>query len=590
MKPIKKFMKKFDIFGVPILFRYKKRNKYLSSLGGLIFFIYIALVLFFGIYFFIPFYNRKNFSFVYYTMDLTKAEQIKLNNSETIFATGLDCIIYNDFNISKTEDILKLEVNYVKNRKDRDGITYKTREKVSTHTCNITDFGNRFNDSLDLINIERFQCLDKIDYVIEGIYTDEVFSYFEVVVSAKEDSESSFKLISEYLTANDCKLQWYYSDTTIDINDYNNPIKYNLNSKFMQLNPTLFLKMNLYFMNKYFTDDNFLIYFSDSENVATKASFSRYEEYNLYKGVNIYENKYKDYMHYARMYIRAETKKTEIKRKYQKLTEFYADSSSLFYFLIQALFIIVNFINNFYAEHSLAKNLFFFKEIENNNIDFVKKHKQIHKLIILTDPFIKFDNKYLKNKVKKRKNRINEKMEIEEKNNSKRSETTPIKSLNLNSDIIEPKHILTEELITKTKNGKKINYNFNIFEVIITNLCCCCLIKKLSLKRDLKIKANEVLSTKIDIILFIRNMIIFDIMKQRMLNHNVNDIVKFISRPVVSLYKKEEFNYKEIYRKYCEKDFNQLYNETSELVHKSKKIKKEVKLISLTNQKLKELF
>jgi hypothetical protein len=85
-------------------------------------------------------------------------------------------------------------------------------------------------------------------------------------------------------------------------------------------------------------------------------------------------------------------------------------------------------------------------------------------------------------------------------------------------------------------------------------------------------------------------MIMFDIMKQRMLNRNVNDIVKFVSRPVVSLYKKEEFNYKEIYKKYCEKDFNKLYNETSELVRKSKKIKKEIKLISLTNQRLKELF
>ena len=323
MKSIKKFLKKFDIFGVPILFRYKKRNKYLSSLGGLIFIIYIVLVLFFGIYFFIPFYNRKNFSFVYYTMDLTKAEQIKLNNSETIFATGLDCIINRDYNISNTEDILKLEVNYVKNRKDRDGITYKTRERVSTHTCSISDFGNRFNDSLDLINIERFQCLDKIDYIIEGIYTDEVFSYFEVVVSSKEDSERNFKLISEYLTANDCKLQWYYSDTTIDINDYENPIKYNLNSKFMQLNPILFLKMNLYFMNKYFTDDNLLIYFSDSENVTTKASFSRYEEYNLYKGVNIYEKKYKDYIYYARMYIRGIMQGCifVLKQKKQKLKE-----------------------------------------------------------------------------------------------------------------------------------------------------------------------------------------------------------------------------------------------------------------------------
>ena len=181
-------------------------------------------------------------------------------------------------------------------------------------------------------------------------------------------------------------------------------------------------------------------------------------------------------------------------------------------------------------------------------------------------------------------------MEVEEKNNSKRSETTPIKSINLNTDIVVPKHILTEQWMTKTKTGKKINYNFNIFEIIVSNLCCCCLTKKLSLKRDLKLKANEILCTKIDIVLFVRNMIMFDIMKQRMLNRNVNDIVKFVSRPVVSLYKKDEFNYKEIYKKYCEKDFNKLYNETSELVKKKKKIKKEIKLISLTNQRLKELF
>ena len=271
------------------------------------------------------------------------------------------------------------------------------------------------------------------------------------------------------------------------------------------------------------------------------------------------------------------------------MTEFYANSSSLFYGLIQVLFIIGNYINNFYSEHSLTKNIFFFKEIKQNNIDFTKKHKQIQKLIILTNPFIKLDNKYLKNKAKKEKNKIKEKLE-EEKNTSKRSETTPIKSINIDSEIIEPRRILTSQWMAKTRTGKKINYNFNIFGIFISNLCCCCLSKKLSLKRDLKMKANEILNEKIDIVLFIRNLIVFEIMKQRMLNHNVNEIVKFVSRPVISLYKKEEFNYKEIYKKYCEKDFNNLYNETSELVRKPKRISKEIKLISLTNQRLKELF
>ena len=545
----------------------------------------------FGIYFFIPFYNRKNFSFVYYTMDLTKAEQIKLNNSEIIFATGFDCVIYDDFNISNIEDILKLEVNYVINRKDRDGVTYKSREKVSTHFCSFEDFPNQIRESLDLINIERFQCLNTKDYVIEGIYTDEIFTYFEIVISSKEDSESNFKKITEYLTANNCKLQWYYTDTTIDIDDYKNPIKYNLNSKFLQLNPILILNMNLYFMNKYFTDDNFLITFSDSEKATIKSKFSRYEQYNQYKGYNVYEKKYKNYMNYAKMYIRAETKKTEIKRQYQKLTEFYANTSSLLIGLIQVLIIIFNYINNFYADHSLTKNIFFFKEIENNNIDFAAKHKQVQKLIILTDSFIKLDSKYVKNKDKKEKSKIKEKMEEEEEvNNSRRSETAPIKSLNKTFGLIEPKQVLTGHWMAKARTGKKINYNFNIFEIIFSNLCCFCLTKNLKLKRDLKMKANVILDTKIDIVLYIRNMIIFEIMKQRMLNHNLNEIIKFVSRPAISLYKKEEFNYKEIYKKYCEKDFNKLYNITSELVHKSKKMGNEKKIISLMNQQLKEIL
>ena len=279
MNTKKKIFRKCDIFGVPILFRFKKKDYYSSSLGGLFTIIYLALVIFFGIYFFVPFYKRENYTFIYYTMDSSTAEQIKLNNSETIFATGLDCIVNNDLNISTPGEILKLEINYVTNRKDRDGITYKSREKVSTHQCTYADFKNLFNQSLDLINIERFQCLDKIDYVIEGIYTDEVFTYFEITISSKEDSENNFNKIYEYLKMNDCKLQWYYSDTTIDTEDYKNPYKSFLNSKFMQLNPTLFLKMNLFFMNNYFTDDNLLIYLIDKEKVSEKVSFSRYEEY-----------------------------------------------------------------------------------------------------------------------------------------------------------------------------------------------------------------------------------------------------------------------------------------------------------------------
>ena len=51
-------------------------------------------------------------------------------------------------------------------------------------------------------------------------------------------------LIDEYLRSNDCKLQFYYIDITIDLGNYEEPIKPVLNSIFIQLNPTLFIKRN----------------------------------------------------------------------------------------------------------------------------------------------------------------------------------------------------------------------------------------------------------------------------------------------------------------------------------------------------------
>ena len=48
--------------------------------------------------------------------------------------------------------------------------------------------------------------------------------------------------------------------------------------------------------------------------------------------------------------------------------------------------IIFNYINNFYAVHSFTKELFFFRDIEGNTLDINQRHKQIKKLISLTEP------------------------------------------------------------------------------------------------------------------------------------------------------------------------------------------------------------
>ena len=237
------------------------------------------------------------------------------------------------------------------------------------------------------MNLNTYRCVGNKEDTIQGIYADEVFSYFEYSVVAKNQSRELTQEIERFLFENDCKLQLAYTDIIIDLDNYNNPITQYLNTLFIQLNPTLFIKRNIYFMNQYFTNDNFLMFvFGDDEKPEQKTLFSRYEEYSLYKGLDRFSTQPEEFDYYSKVYIRADLKKTVIKRKYQKFMEFYADASSLLIAIYEILVIIFNYVDTFYAQHSLAKSIFFFKELKDKeNFNLSKKRNILQELISLTD-------------------------------------------------------------------------------------------------------------------------------------------------------------------------------------------------------------
>ena len=379
MKSFKGFLRKIDIFGVPFNFKYKTNDKYSTPLGGFILLIFISLSLAFGVYYMLPFLNRKNVSIIYYTMNIPKTEQIRMKDSQAIFTFGLDC---DDFTDLKATDIFKLQTRYVIYLKDKEGNYDKNKTLLSSHNCTYNDFYNQYNDSFDYLGLKKYQCLDDYNQKIEGIFSDQVFSYYEFSLSAKNSTDK----IEEYLRLNDCKLQMYFVDITIDLSNYKDPIDTFINAQFIQLDPTLFIKRNVYFMNQYLYDDDEIIAVFDEEQKPkqTKTLFSRYEEYALYLGLNREITKPLNTFNYAKIYLRADTKKTEIKRTYQKLTEFFADASSLLVFLYDFLVIIFSFINNFYAEQAIIKKLFFFKGMDNKYFDYKRKSGQINKLLTLS--------------------------------------------------------------------------------------------------------------------------------------------------------------------------------------------------------------
>ena len=582
MKSFRNFLRRIDIFGVPFNFRYKTKDKYSTPCGGFLFLLFVVLALTFGIYYLIPFINRKNLSIIYYTMNIPETEVIKLKDSQAAFAIGLDC---ENKTAQDPYEIFNLEIKYVLYTKDMDGKYDKKKTPLVTHLCTYNDFYNNYDTSFDYLGMKNYLCLDNNDHKIEGIYSNQLFSYYEFSLTSKGHTSYAEK----YLKVNDCKLQMFYTDITIDLNNYKEPIKPFLNSFFVQLNPTLYIKRNVFFMNQYLYDDDELITVFDDEQKPkqTKTLFSRYEEYSLYLGLDRENNKpLISVEDYAKMYLRADTKKTEIKRTYQKLTEFYADASSLLIALYDFISVTLSIISNFYAEQAVIRKLFLFKEMDNKYFHFSKKSEKIHELVSLTNEVINID---LPESTRKRLMRS--KSFLYTRNNYKNSRNFSIISMK-NTETIDKEdqeNKIRDEIKNNLLKQKTIKFSFNIFEVIISLLFPYCLRGNLKLKIDVSEKANNLLNQKLNVILYVRNMILLDILNHTIIDDKKRDILNFLSRPIIASNKNKYEKQDKFYENLFENDFDKFYNCVYELSRKANKNDNEKRLINLSKQHLKEL-
>ena len=633
MKVIYRTLRKLDFFGVPFSFRYNKKEKFTTPLGGFLIILFTIISLYLCFYNLMAFIDRDNFAIVYYTMNIPKTEGISLKSSNAALAFGYDCSSYGRF---KADDVFDIEVRYIAYSKTLLGEYVKDKQLLSTHSCRHGDFYNLHNNQFDYLNLPKYRCLDDNTHIIQGIWNDQIFTYYEISVLAKNQTKENLDNIEEYLFENDCKFQFFYTDITIDLYNYKHPIDPYLNGFFIQLNPTLFIKRNIYFMNQYLSDDDYLfgIIKNFDNNVKRESLFSRYEEYFLYLGLNRSITNPPNLYNYAKVYVRADTKKTDIRRSYQKLMEFYANTTSLLIGIFRKLIIIFNFINEFYAENSIIKRIFFLKEIDDNtHFNIFKMNKKIKELESLTDLSSVTDSNFdsfettlkdifsiKKHELKTYDNKSQKHIRI---NNDYRtntfyilgdkndSEFRKIKSINSGNDINSssrangeerkdiPKNCilnLNKEKISKENikveniQKKNLTFTFNIFEIIISSFCKCCITKELTLKKNINNKATELLYNKLDIVTYIRNMILLDVINEILLGDDKKDIFNFISRPLLSIQKDEKYNNSQFYQHYNENDFNKFYNAISEIMQKSEKKEIEKNLIILVNKNLKEFL
>ena len=89
-----------------------------------------------------------------------------------------------------------------------------------------------------------------------------------------------------------------------------------------------------------------------------------------------------------------------------------------------------------------------------------------------------------------------------------------------------------------------------------------------------------------DVITYVRNMILFDLLNQLILDDSKKTIVNFLCRPIISLNTKQKNEFEEFYKNYREKDFKKFYQEIQDLSQIENKDEKANKLISVSNEHL----
>ena len=669
MESILNFLRALDSFGIAYNFRYRDKNKYKTAIGGSFCILFLILVGVLGILTFIPFVNRKNYTIVYYTMNLAETEEVNIFKSESNFAVGLSC----EAKKGETRnilDLLNLKTSYVLFQKFLNGSYAKFNKPLITHKCTYNDFYNKYDGEFDYLGLSKYECISSKNFTIQGIYSNEIFSYFEFSVQAKNQSDQLLDTIESFLENNDCKVNFAYTDIIIDLDKYRSPITQYLNQIFIQLTPHLYIKRNIYFMNQYFTTDDNLMYIYGDLTPEIMPLYSRYEEYSLYQGLNRKTNRFPNFDYFSKVYLRADLKKTIIKRKYQRLMEFYSSCHCLLNAIYKLLGILLNYINNFYGFHALSKFIFFFKELDDeNNFNINKKSNMIKEVLsIINSKGNILDNKKSKKKdmekqdilsINKREEEdledIKDIQEVNLYNNNKKK----VQNKNSRNSPTKTMTFLTKETLEKEENTKKdnnddennnnyyrgktqkykldqkrkknnirIRFNFrnnnennlyssekmgtnndkdsigsnntkkiddnghikntyNIFELFITQFFGCCLLNNLNIKNNAINKAKKILFKKLDVIKYIRNMILFERINQTNINDNEKILMNFFSRPIISVYTKEEKNeFEQFYENYEDKDFDNYYEQIIELANKSKKEEKDIKLLSISNEHL----
>ena len=327
---------------------------------------------------------------------------------------------------------------------------------------------------------------------------------------------------------------------------------------------------------------------------------SRTYDYFNYKGENR-SKEIRDPRGYAKMYIRADNKKIEVKRNYQDISEFFGDNCILLD-INNLICFLLGFYTNFFARRSIKHKLFFYEnnpknKISKNSIKNLFNRNKENKSYINDNTITEFKVDNIDNDNNVNIYNVNNNNNLKNNNNN----TINIANFKNNNDTIshQTKHIntpsdISNQKINMTKETKKM-YELGCCQRFI-NCCLCCCDWTFYHGNNIIYYPDDFILKKFDIIYYIKNMLLLELIN-KLKFENKENFINFLITPIIeskrchkgvdsSKIKKEGINdnVDELYKEPYQLEYNQVSDEIGDSMKNQKN--KDARLINFLEKKI----
>ena len=191
-----------------------------------------------------------------YTTKSTKQFMVRLpkieisSNNEFMFAY---CLVRNNNSSQQRDQIFENSVNYTLKWRSVSKLPDRIQEEVfiKTKKCSIEMFDPRVVNRWNFKYFEGCSCVtpDQLDQNISYFMTDSYYTFYDFEVKFNDtilNNKTMYNQIIDYFNNNTPVGNFYYVDTTVDIDKYTKAFSYFMNIHSQYVNPTSQVTSNLY--------------------------------------------------------------------------------------------------------------------------------------------------------------------------------------------------------------------------------------------------------------------------------------------------------------------------------------------------------